>query len=146
VGNIEESVEFSDFLEMFNEGRIGPFGKWSEHVRGWLNRNHENVLVVRYEDLLNDAYSELQRMLNFCGIETDEEDVHKAVEASRFERMQRLREEQQDTIQSIRKTDKEKKFLRKGEKGDWKNYINKELKKEFLKTHKKALIKAGYKL
>jgi hypothetical protein len=146
VGNIEESVEFSDFLEMFNEGRIGPFGKWSEHVRGWLNRNHKNVLVVRYEDLLNDAHSELQRMLNFCGIETDEEDVHKAVEASRFERMQRLREEQQDTIQSIRKTDKEKKFLRKGEKGDWKNYINKELKKEFLKTHKKALIKAGYKL
>lgn len=144
MGNVDKDLSFSGFLDMFNEGSVGPFGKWSDHVNGWLDHAEEDVVITRYEDLLDDAAGELKRMLEFCGITIDEDRVDKAVEASSFERMRRLREEQQDVVQTIRQSDPEKKFLRSGEKGEWKEYVAGKQKKKFLNIHKGALKRAGY--
>ena len=146
MGNIGLDTELSDFLDMFNKGEIYSFGKWSDHVHGWLDRRGENVVVVRYEDLLNDAASELRRMLKFCGIEPNHDAVDQAVEASSFDRMKRLREEQQDIIQSIRRSNTRKKFLRSGNKGDWEDYMDDHQIGDFLDIHGNALERAKYTL
>jgi hypothetical protein len=142
--NIDQDVGFSEFLEMFNKGEIDPFGRWSDHIHGWIDHRNDSVLIVRYEDLLDDTARELRRMIEFCNIKTQESAIHEAVQASSFERMQRLREEQQDIIQSIRESDSKKKFLRSGKKGEWEDYIDSNQEDKFLDIHGDALQRVGY--
>jgi hypothetical protein len=56
-----------DFLPRFVAGDV-PFGSWSDHVTGWLTRSREEVLLVRYEDMMRDTACEVRRMTDFLGL------------------------------------------------------------------------------
>ena len=64
-----EGIGFSDFLRTKLDWKGSPAFRaeptwtilehWAEHVAAWseISREHSNILVVHYEDLLNDPYS-----------------------------------------------------------------------------------------
>jgi hypothetical protein len=48
--------------------------KWDSWVQ------YDQALIVRYEDLVTEPYSELQRLADFLSLDVSSEDVHKIVE------------------------------------------------------------------
>ena len=53
----------------------GQSQAWKKHVSQWLNTRGIPVLFVGYENLRNDTYTELKRMLDFLGYPYSDEDV-----------------------------------------------------------------------
>ena len=48
---------------------------WKSHVMDWLNYREIPTLIVGYENLKKDTYTELKRMLDFIGYPYSEDDV-----------------------------------------------------------------------
>jgi len=78
-----------DFHRLFIEGRL-QYGSWFEHVAGWRARASDpDVLVVRYEDLLNDRKASIERIVAFLGWKREERLIDRAVIESSFDAMKR---------------------------------------------------------
>lgn len=54
--------------------------RWRDGITNWfVNNSHYPILVVTYESLKNDTYTQLQRMLGFLNTEYDPERVKEAI-------------------------------------------------------------------
>jgi len=110
---------FGEFFERFLTGRL-QYGSWFSHVAGWRARAGEgDVLLVQYEDLLDDRAEVVRRVADFLGWAVDERLVEKVVEGSSFDAMKR-NEAWFDhaTALLIERGVKQASFLRAGRSGD----------------------------
>lgn len=90
-------------------------GPWDKHVISWVDQTVLPVLTLRYENLLADTGAELARALAFIGTEVDPARVARAVEATRFDRMQT----QESREGFFEKHPNSKRFFDKGPSRDW---------------------------
>jgi hypothetical protein len=107
-----------DFHGLFVEGRL-QYGSWFEHVAGWRARASDpDVLVVRYDELLNDRKASIERIVDFLGWKRDERRIDRAVIESSFEAMKR-RESVFDhaTALLLERGVSPRSFLRSGQSG-----------------------------
>ncbi|WP_028457975.1 sulfotransferase domain-containing protein [Chloroflexus sp. Y-396-1] len=111
------------------------WGRWSDHVLGWLNSGCE-LLVVKYEDLYADTAGQLRRILDFCHLHASEEQIAAAVAASSFERMRAKEKAAQGAETPL--------FVRKGGSGDWRNLFSPADEDLFWQYHRAGMIAAGY--
>lgn len=127
---------FESEFEKYCQGKImsGPF--W-EHVLGYWKASLENpkrVLFLKYEDVKKDTLFYIRRLADFMNQPFSEEEetngvAQKIMELTSFSKLRSL---------EVNKTGKFKSvpggvvidnntFFRKGEVGDWKNYLTKEM-------------------
>lgn len=146
MGLLDKSTSFSTFLKEFTQSGVGSYGSWSSHVESWTAGERPNVLVIKYEDMLENAAIQLERTLRFAGVDCDVTKIEAAVEASKFNKMQNLEIQQHDLVfvQMRGITDDSIRFVRKGESGDWLNHFSKEDELYFGKTNDHVLDKFGY--
>ncbi|HET6418149.1 MAG TPA: sulfotransferase domain-containing protein [Polyangiales bacterium] len=107
-----------DFHGLFIEGRL-QYGSWFEHVAGWRARASDpDVLVVRYEELLNDRKASIEGIVDFLGWTREERWVDRAVIESSFDAMKR-RESVFDhaTALLLERGVSPRSFLRSGQSG-----------------------------
>ena len=109
---------FDDFYERFMAGRL-QYGSWFDHVAGW--RSHAGnaaVHIIRYEDLLKDRRTSVQRLADFLEWKRDRTWIDRVVEESSFEAMKR-RESVFDhaTALLLERGVKRDSFLREGPTG-----------------------------
>lgn len=130
--NVEELLP--KFIEVFNDNyKVG--GRritWSQHIRSF-DLNSNKIIVIKYEDLLKDAFVELEKISNWYSIQpikAYDEVIQKYSFKSQTNRPNG--EEDKDS------------FLRKGISGDWKNYFNESSIQVFNKLHKETLEDLGY--
>jgi sulfotransferase family protein len=115
---------YSKSLREYLEGDDQWPCRWDDHVASWLlPRRHPNLLVVKYEEIQQDAAGVLRSVLGFAGVEVSEERIVRAVEASRFERM-RASEEKFGV--SNKSGDEAERFVRKGKAGSWREEMSEE--------------------
>jgi hypothetical protein len=107
-----------DFHRRFVEGRV-QYGSWFDHVAGWRERASDpDVLIVRYEDLLDDRKAGIERIVDFLGWERDEGSVDRAVIESSFDAMkQREAVFDHATALLLERGVKPRSFLRAGQSG-----------------------------
>lgn len=105
---------------------------WAEFIDSYLSV--EDVLVVKYEDMLLDATKELHRVLDFVDFSLDDIAIKKNVDKYSFKNQTNRTPGEED----------KKSFLRKGISGDWKNYFNQESVRLFDNYYGDMLIKLGY--
>lgn len=74
----------------------------------------DRYLEVRYEDLVQDAFPHLMRILKHLGVDCSEEIVRACIDAASFENLSKGRSQGQEDAKS---------FFRKGIADDWKNYM-----------------------
>lgn len=137
----QEKISLKDLI-LGKKG--GEYGIWSSHVIGWLEGKCEKKLIVKYEDILKDAYSEVKKFLSFVSIELDENKIKSAILNSSFEKLK----DKEEKYGGINKIDIEKEdkvpFFRKGQKGDWKNNFTSEDEELFWKIHGKVMKTFNY--
>ena len=90
---------------------------------------------VRYEDLLKHPNEEVERLLGFLGVDTEETLVEHCVNQASFEKLSRGRERGEEDPSS---------FYRKGVAGDWENYFTEEDRRVFKEEAGELLIRLGY--
>ena len=52
-----------DFEEQ-QDGMFNLLGKWNDHYRSWT-RNKKNLLLIKYEDLIQDPNNEMDKIIHF---------------------------------------------------------------------------------
>lgn len=114
-----------DFLSRFMEGRIDPYGPWGENVGSWLGarRGSADFLVVRYEDLLENAEAELARIAGMLGLPADERRLRLAVENSRADRMRELEQSQRGKHKLLKTSRSDIPFVRVAKSGQWRSEL-----------------------
>jgi hypothetical protein len=90
---------------------------------------------VRYEDLLVRTNEEVERLLSFLEVDTEEAIVEHCVSSASFEKLSRGRQRGQEDPSS---------FYRKGVAGDWRNYFTEEDRRVFKEEAGELLIRLGY--
>ncbi|MEO1576527.1 MAG: sulfotransferase domain-containing protein, partial [Pseudomonadota bacterium] len=115
-----------------------PWFDYSQFLDDWLGR--PGTCLVRFEDCLADAATELTRMLRYLDEPIDLDKINEVVEATSFKAITREKyAENRDAGQ----TDNSK-FHRKGVAGDWKNHFNAEARALFEQIEGSSLRRLGY--
>lgn len=68
-------------------------GTWEAHASGWLQAPLE-LCLLRYEAMQTTPLAEFRRAVRFLGLEHEDAAISAALEASRFDRVQRQEQEQ----------------------------------------------------
>lgn len=131
---------FEEFCEIFltDKAPIGPV--WPHVLDFWKRRNEPNVLFLKYEDMKKDLESTIYKCAKFLGVEDSitNEHVERMCEHLKFDRMQKNPAVNIESyLQLNREKDKSVQFIRKGQIGDWKNYMSDELSLRFDEWTKK---------
>jgi hypothetical protein len=115
-------------------------GSWTDHVISWTEQSAIPVLVMRYEDMINDNFEKFKEAINFIGIEKTDLQIKAAIEKSDFS----VLSDQEKNEGFKEKMIKSKSFFRKGKIGDWRNHLDEKMMNEIIKNHKDIMIKFGY--
>lgn len=119
---------------------------WGEHVRSWLFKINKpsNILIIRYEDMLDNCFEQLHKIVKFIGLDVKGEQMQQAVEASSFKNMRSLEMERGRPYKEQERGPDV--FLRHGKSGDWRELFGQEEKALFKAREGKVLIRLGYEL
>lgn len=94
----------------------------------------DETLLMRYEDLIADEVTGFQKIIDYCGINIDEENLRQIIERNSFQaRSGRLQGNEDVTS-----------HYRKGIAGDWCNHFSDRITEEFKMKFGKTLIQTGY--
>ncbi|MDF1809497.1 MAG: sulfotransferase domain-containing protein [Phycisphaerales bacterium] len=66
------------------------FGNWKSHIESWQRNNSFPVLTVKYEDLKSNTSESLKAMIDFIGLDIDEDRITQAVKSSSFDSMRAM--------------------------------------------------------
>ncbi|KAK4587584.1 hypothetical protein RGQ29_018836 [Quercus rubra] len=140
-------MSLDEAFEMYCKGVIG-FGPFWDHMLGYwkesIERPHK-VLFLKYEDLKEDVTFHLKKLAEFLGFpfSLEEEragDVEKIAKLCSFENMKEL--EVNKAGKSI-KYFENKTLFRKGEVGDWVNYLTPRMVEQLAKVVEEKLGGSG---
>jgi cephalosporin hydroxylase len=131
-----------DFGRMVREG-TGLFpGRWQDHVDAWMKNPFDaRLMVVRYEDLKTDCLKELHRLCEFLDIQREESWLQLLAGGAEFGRMQ-AKEAAQGWANAA--WPKEKKFVRRGVVGSYRDEMPPEVLACFLEGAGNTLARHGY--
>ncbi|XVE68421.1 hypothetical protein DITRI_Ditri09bG0067400 [Diplodiscus trichospermus] len=136
-------------FNMFCKGVIG-FGPFWENMLGYWKESMERpekVLFLKYEDMKEDIVSHLKMLANFLGVpfsikEEEEGVIEDISKLCSFENLKEL--EVNKCGKSIKKFEN-KHLFRKGEVGDWVNFLSPSMVEQLSKTIEEKLGDSGLK-
>ncbi len=131
---------FQDFLDDFLEGQINRYGSWVDHTNSWLDAQEitpDRILTIRFDELRKETNAALAKLLNFLGSTASNLHIEQAIANNTMSRM-RTKES------SIKFTDSDQNFVRKGKVGGWKNFLTYEQHQQILDKTGPTLERLGY--
>lgn len=117
--------DLNEYIRVFLEGTVNGYGAWQDHARGWIDSplaTRGDLLLVRYKELRKDTLPQLQRIMQFLGVKVDAESLANAIRNNNVQRM-RAKEEKTPQIDARKMGDEEKRFVRKGAVGGWRETL-----------------------
>ncbi|XP_069840567.1 sulfotransferase 1C1-like isoform X2 [Dendropsophus ebraccatus] len=114
---------WDNFFSMFMGGNV-PWGNWFDHVIGWWKaKDQHNILYVFYEDMIEDARREIQKVMRFLGKDLSEDIVQKILHHTSFKSMKKNPMFNYSALSDTVFDQSVSTFMRKGTVGDWKNHF-----------------------
>ena len=91
----------------------------------WQNSDAENILFLKYEDLVLDFQKELGRIIDFLDLEIDERTRHHIQEKTSFSNMR------SDQFSNMQEIEGLQGFFREGRIGSWRDRLTEEQNQRF---------------
>ena len=114
------------YWKNFIAGEV-EYGNYFDHVLSWWpHRDDENVLVMKYEDMKKDLPAAVSQVASFMGADVSSDVIAKIATLTDFEYMKNDDTVNQSETKPYVRPSSTTDFLRKGEVGDWKNYLSPE--------------------
>jgi hypothetical protein len=117
---------------------------WDKHVTDWVINKRENVLCVRFEEMVENTRDTLEDVVSFIGLEYDGITINRAIELSKFDKMKKL--ELEYGVHNISSDETNGKFMRKGKIGSWREELNQRSVKRLEQKYGGLMTALGYKL
>lgn len=133
--------EHDTYTELDIEAGLIHFGRtllpaFDDWVRSWeYNRDEDQSLIVRYEDLLSDTQSVFSDVAELFELDDSDEIIRDIVQAHSFEKVSGGRERGQQSDSS---------FYRKGVSGDWRNHFTGRVREVFKENAEGFWVDHGY--
>lgn len=116
-----------------DRGAVEPYGSWSENFNGWVQSGLQNLLLMRFEDLIRDPAGQLENFRAHLGIPASAEQMEAV-----FAKMGSLDEA---TIARAAATGD---FLETRQAGRWRTELDPRLVREVVKGHAIAMDQCRY--
>ena len=145
------SAEIIGNGKSWNERKDGLYnllGKWNDHYRSWT-RNTENLLLIKYEDLINNTELELERLTNFLkrflSFKTDKLKNQNIIRSTSFEKLKQLEKKglfKENVLnkETINKVD----FFHLGPKNEWQKSLDDKIAKKIEENFRSEMEELGY--
>ncbi len=115
-------------------------GDWSMHVKSWLNSKELPLLVVRYEDLLNNSIQTLRKITDALDYSVSDAVLARAVDNHSFQKLKG----QESTHGFRERVAGTESFFRKGKSGSWKEELTQGQIRQVIQDHKEVMDNLGY--
>ena len=112
---------------------------WSAHVISWRDAPIPKI-ILRYEDMINHPLETFTKAIQFLKLPDDSERIQRALEFSRFERLQ----EQENKNGFPEKTPRAKSFFRKGQVGSYRDTLTDAQIQKIREDHRAMMKSFGY--
>ena len=148
--SIDETIDImnAEFNFEFPDSKRGKFkssliGKWSVHYQSWKTFNSGEILVIKYEDMVNNTKETFLKILQYLskiqGFRVDIEKMQYSIEQTNFKTLSVLEKKQ-----GFKEKGEGQFFFRKGEIGDWKKVLNKRQSDKIERVFSKEMANLGY--
>ncbi|XP_031284169.1 cytosolic sulfotransferase 5-like [Pistacia vera] len=143
----KELVSFDEAFETVCNGVQG-FGPIWEHVLGYWKASKEQphkILFLKYEDLKENINFQVKRMADFLGCPFTENEKSKGIveEISKFCSFDNMKNLEVNKTGILPSGAKYSDFYRKGQVGDWKNYLTPSMSKRLEKVYEEKFSGSG---
>ena len=130
------------------DGIFNFLGKWNEHYKSWTN-NTKNLLLLRYEDLINEPKKELEKIIFFLNkyinFDTNDIKIDNILESTNFKNLKKMEQEGSFTENVIKKeTGSNVNFFNLRPKNIWQNSLDKKIIKKIEDDFKDEMKEIGY--
>ena len=109
---------------------------WLTHITPYLKST--DVLNMKYESILDDTFNESKRILDYIGIQRNDDYIENAIEEQSFNNLKKKFSEENKVVKAN--------FLRKGKAQQWKKKLTTKENKVFVNLFGKDLKLLGYDL
>lgn len=142
--SMDEAVEFmaEESTGTPNEKENVPqiISSWSVHVESWTRDGGEAVLVLRYEDLLDNPLKAFRKLVSFLGQPRDPIRLKKAVRFSSFDQLKA----QERHHGFVERHENARSFFRQGRKNQWREKLTDEQVKKIIDSHGEQMARFNY--
>ena len=125
-------------------GIASVLGNWSIHYKSWRDIKFAPILIVKYEDLLNNTNNTFKSVLNFLrklmDIKIDEKKIINTINSCNFETLAK-KEKNEGFDEAI---NSKKEFFYLGKKNNWKKLLDPKIAEEIRKIFKEEMKELGY--
>lgn len=135
-------------FEERKDGILTLIGKWNDHYRSWT-KNKNNLLLIKYEDLVNNPETELTKLIKFLekyiSFKTSEKKNKTILETTSFSNLKNM-EEQGLFKEGVlnKKTNNKANFFHLGPKNKWQENLDKKIINEIEKNFYNEMKELGY--
>ena len=125
---IDDHYPLKEYAGQFIAGKTSPYGSWGDNVASWLvtRQGRPGFLLLRYEDMLDDAARELNKVAAFLQIPPDAERIATAVRRSTADEMRKLEKSQAHLWSTTKSTRQDVPFVRAAKAGGWRTELPEE--------------------
>lgn len=138
--DIDETIEYILSDNCFEQDLFGNelykktiMGSWAYHYNSWKNYKSNEIIIVKYEDMLKKPNETFFKVLNYLNkqknIKVDEKKMMNAINLTSFNNLKKL-----EKNEGFKENPSSKPFFRKGKIGEWKKILN---SKQIQKIEKK---------
>lgn len=113
---------------------------WSVHVQSWTQHPNPQLLVLRYEDLLDKPRKHFKRVADFLGLKPGTERLDRAIRFSSF-KMLKAQEEREGFKE---RSSKAEAFFREGRKDQWREKLTPDQVRRIIAAHHEQMARFGY--
>lgn len=137
----EKEMSFKDFLINYitnDNSDIVPWVAWHSHIEGYLaKQSNLDMIIIQYENLVEDTITELERICQFVGLDRTTQDIETAIQKSTIDKQQ--------TDFQHHEALRGKRVGVSGRPGKWKELFDEELLTELYHTAGETMEALGYK-
>ncbi|MAB12737.1 sulfotransferase domain-containing protein [Parvibaculum sp.] len=116
------------------------YNTWSENVRSWTEHPSPQLLVLRYEDMLEKPTEAFGSVVRFLGLNTPPERLERAIANSSFKTLKALEKEEGFN----ERPDHAESFFRKGQVGQWREELTEKQIRRIISDHREQMERFGY--
>jgi hypothetical protein len=125
--HIDDAYPLTRYVDDFVGGRLSSadWGSWGENVGTWLSARGKdpNFLLLRYEDMIQNAAQELTRLAEFLRVEASPQQLENVLQCSSAQHMRELEKAQSDEWVSTKNHRKDIPFVGSAYSGGWKGRL-----------------------
>jgi len=113
---------------------------WSQHVASWTQEGGQNMLVLRYEDLLAHPQRSFRKIESLLGLRKDVKRLAKAIRFSSFKQLK----QQEQRAGFAEKHENAGLFFRKGNVEQWRQELTDAQIKQIISDHREQMQRFKY--